>query len=263
MDELLIRCNNNLLTLPCCHMDGRVCNCYECLRSGFYEMPDSYDCPKKMNYYVLNYGPSYASEIYHYLTNSQILESLDSASQVRILSLGCGFAPDLIAMSKYIADRHFSVQIDYHGIDQSHNWGSCRYSTTGATFEIGDATTSLNMAGYDLIFIVKLFSTLYKNGLYNIFIQSLTSAVQNTLRDGGIVVFNDVNSCNMGRGILHTSIQQIFRSHRDFYFGERQSWTPGDWIQMPQNNIVFRIPDGLRIIPLNEIRKTVFFECRK
>lgn len=115
-------------------------------------MPDSYDCEKKVNYYVLNYGPSFASEIYHYLAFTQVLEEFESKRKLKILSLGCGFAPDLIALKKYIKDKQLVIQIEYCGIDKSDSWNSARYSTENAEFIEGDVTKSLNMDGYDFIF---------------------------------------------------------------------------------------------------------------
>ncbi len=263
MKELLLRCNENVMSMPCCHSDGRICYCYDCLREGFYHMPDTYECAKKMNYYVLNYGPSYASEIYHYLSNSNILETLWSDKKLRILSLGCGFGPDLVAIERYVDDKNLPIQFEYYGIDESTCWDTARYDSENATFAEHDVVSSLNLSDCDLIFIVKLFSTLYKHKLHNHFLSVFNSAVNTQLKDDGIVVFNDINSIHMGRDVFHDAVKHLFKQCRQFYCDDPEYTEPG-WIKIPDNKVVFSIEfEQLSIFPLLDVGETVFFEYRK
>ncbi|MGD0168508.1 MAG: hypothetical protein ABSE54_02160 [Smithella sp.] len=169
-------------------------------------MPDTYDCEKKMNYYVLNYGPSYASEIYHYLSNSKILEGFCDRKKIRIISLGCGFAPDLAAISQYIRIRQLPLEFEYYGVDKSHCWENVRYCLDNAFFIEDDVLSSINLNGFDLVILTKLFSTLYKHNSHHQFLQSFSNAVQAQLRVDSIVVFNDINSRHMGRDVFHGAI---------------------------------------------------------
>ena len=117
LNKILTQCLNNYPTFPCCHKDDRNCYCYNCIQPSFYDGGvDEYDCPKKLNFYVLKYGPSYVSEIYHFLSASQILEHFQDKN-INILSLGCGFSPDYFAISKYISDNkyEFTVLLDSDG----------------------------------------------------------------------------------------------------------------------------------------------------
>lgn len=262
MIELLNRCNTYRANNGCCHTDGRACNCYPCLQSGFYGMPDHYDCRKKLCYYVLNYGPSYASEIYHYLAASQILESFVPRGVVNILSLGCGFAPDLIAIDKYIRNNNLQLRVNYTGVDASDCWQPSRYVNATSVFHTGDVAAYMRMNGFDIVFMVKLFSTLLQNNQHQQFLQLLHTTITNELSAGSYLVFNDVNSWKKGRDIFHNSIRQHFTGLRQYYFAD-PPYHGDNWIHIPSQQIAFDIPANLTVNPLREIRQTVVFEYRK
>lgn len=262
MDSLLLACNQKLKTLSCCHDDGRKCYCYDCLKEGFFHKQDAYDCIKKMNYYILNYGPSYASEIYQYLSASQVLESMVPLNRkIKILSLGCGFAPDLLAIEKYIVNRQLPLQFEYHGIDQSKSWEDIHYPSSNATFTTADVSSSIDFSGYDLVFIVKLFSTLCKHNNGEKFLKLITQSVKMELKKDGLVIYNDVNSKYMGRDYFHSSVNTLFGNARQFFFSKDQYWEP-QWVQLPRN-VVVSIPTGLMVSPLPLIANTIVFEYRK
>ena len=260
--KILLKCNDNLKQLACCHTGKSDCNCYECLREGFYGKPDTYDCEKKMNYYVLNYGPSYASEIYHYLCNSKLLEWFSDRKKIKIISLGCGFAPDLIAISKYIDDIQLPLQFEYVGIDKSIYWQNVRYTKENANFIVADVIASLNLKDFDLVIMAKLFSTLYNHKVHDQFLLSFTNAAQKQLKPNSIVVFNDINSHHTGRDVFHNNMKGLFGSCRQFYCAN-PPYKDYKWIKIPENHIVFPIPINLSIDPLQEIRNNIFFEYRK
>ena len=263
MQALLKKCNDNLQSLSCCHTDSRVCCCSKCWKNDFYTRPDTYECEKKLNFYVANYAPSFASEIYYYLKYSQLLENNFIKQNIKILSLGCGSAYDLLAINKYINNKQLPITLEYHGIDISNTWQSARYNPPLATFSVGDVTKSLVLESYSIIFVVKLFSTLYKHNKSGEFLDVFKNAVQEQMQTGSYIIFNDINSWKMGRDALHRSIKGLFSAVRQFYFGQKQSWTPNDWIQIPEKNIVFNIPSRLKIIPLQDIGHVFTFEYRR
>ena len=110
MKKILMQCNSIQAALPCCHNDGRICDCTQCLKEGFYIGTDTYHCLKKLCFYTINYGPIYISEIYHFLGKSKLLEKNFGGSSINVLSLGCGFGPDFIALSKYIYDNRLNIR---------------------------------------------------------------------------------------------------------------------------------------------------------
>jgi len=261
MEELLHKVNHNVLNMPCCHTDGRQCNCYTCLNKGYYNKePNTYACGKKMNYYVLNYGPSYASEFYYYLHQSKIIESYYLNNEINILSLGCGFAPDLFAIDKYIKDKGLNVKFRYHGIEISNSWTTARFELPVAQFSMGDVTKKMDFSNYNFVIISKLFSTLKKHGIGDKFLQLFTTSVQNQFLKTGIVVFTDINDYHLGRDEFHNSIVPLFDGCRQYYFN---GYTGHNWIQISENDLAFSIPDDLQITPLQKMGKTFFFEYRK
>ena len=262
MKELLKQCESNLKRLPCCHTDERECKCYNCLKEGFWGMPDTYACGKKLNSYVINYGPSFASEIFHYLSNSHILNGFIGNKNLKILSLGCGFAPDLIATEKYITDNRLDIQFEYFGVDITPLWTSARYNAPNAHFSNCDVSQTINLNEFDIIFIVKLFSTLWKIDLGKAFIQTLSNAITSQMKTNAIIVFNDINTDKMGRDFFHWKIKVLLSRYRQFYCGD-PPYKKDCWIQIPEKNVIFNIPRGLSINPLMEIRNTIFFEYRK
>lgn len=265
MRELLLRCQRNLSALPCCHTDGRPCNCYNCLQAGFYNarMPDKYDCPKKMNYYVLNYGPSFSSEFYYYLQRSNILNLFRPGTEINVLSIGCGFAPDLIATLKYIGNQNLSLSVNYTGIDNSTNWQTARFESDNCRFVVQDVLHGINLSNYDIVVLAKVFSTINRSQCGTAFLRLLNQSIRSELRSGAYVIFNDINSIHLGRDLFHNSVFRQFRSVRQFFFRDRQDWMGQDWIQIPDNTLAYRIPRGLSITPLNELRNNVVFEYRK
>jgi hypothetical protein len=265
MNQILNYCNQQLKALPCCHEDpvkSSNCDCYECLHDGFYATADDYECLKKLNYYVLNYGPSYSSEVYHYLSTSQILENNFLDKKIKVASLGCGFAPDLIALNKYIADKNLTVDMEYFGIDQSQHWAPIRQNYTNAKFIKGDLLKGFNISGYDIVFMLKVFSTLRNSNLSDTFLNILKPEINKHLNTGSFFIFNDINSCYKGRDEFHDGVKGLFSDYRQFYCDTPPYIGPG-WIKIPYNNIVYPLPNNLEINPLAEISKTVFFEYKK
>ena len=133
MINILERCNQIQQDLECCHADGRICYCMNCLQDGFYSNDrDAYNCLKRLCFYTMNYGPIYVSEIYHFFDTSCLMANFHSFSKIKILSIGCGFAPDYIAINKYISANKLHLKFDYTGYDIEENW---KYITNGITID--------------------------------------------------------------------------------------------------------------------------------
>lgn len=267
MKDFILQCEKKYKALPCCKSDSRavVCNCSICMQAGFYIGGlDTYDCEKKVHYYVLNYGPSYASEVYYYLSESKILEHFASLNKkIKILSLGCGFAPDLLAITEYISVNQLSVDFEYYGIDKSTSWANARYFSPNASFQNGDVTSLIDLTDYDLVFVVKLFSTLKRHGEHTKFLSVFTNAVQTQLKSGGVVVFIDVNDRDVGRDEFDQAINgNCENSVTKYRFDGYGIYSVG-WVTIGKKNIVFSIPSGLQISPLSTTGKTICFEYVK
>lgn len=264
MDDILTRCETNYGNEPCCHTDGRDCNCNVCLTNGFHGSdPDTYGCLKKLSCYVMNYGPSYSSEIYNYLKQSQILERHFLNKDVKILSLGCGICSDKIAVQRYIDDQNLPVTFQYRGFDVENQWG--QISGFGSPeFRIRDVIQNPPpLHECDIVFINKLFSTLQSTGLHLDFLDKFSTAMMPTLRASKFLIYNDVNSIYKGREIFDNKITPLVSSVERYFFDIRDAYAGGNYTRIENNLNVFSIPEGLSINPARKVTQTVFFQYKK
>ena len=166
MEALLEKCNELYDELDCCHGNNSTCSCGDCWKSDFYAGPDSYNCLKKLCYYTMNYGPAYASEIYHYFDKSQIFErEFNNRAVINLLSLGCGFSPDAYAIEKYIDDNKLNIEYNYTGFDIEERWNEIRENANNKHYEVCDLLDGFSLREYDIIFICKVFSTIRRNNI--------------------------------------------------------------------------------------------------
>jgi len=267
-DQVITQCMSNISLMNCCHDDGRDCYCYNCLQPGFYVGGlDEYECDKKSNFYVLKYGPSYISEIYHYLSVSKILETFEG-STINILSLGCGFSPDYYAITKYISDNNLPLNFQYYGWDISSNWDSTRISCLNVLYSVVDLLNPFSIENCYIIMLNKIFSTIHRHGNHSIFLTNLIDAIKNTMTQGAFLLFNDVNHRDNGRDIFDDTISPLFTPvnvRRYFIDDPNEPVFPGNgsWIKIRQNGLIYPINYSSNINPISNIRHNVFFEYRK
>jgi len=269
-NQVLSLCKNNYEQAKnyCCHNSVLMpCNCEQCLSEGFRNpnQPDDYNCYKKMNCYVLKYGSAYISEIYHYLNTSKILEPYKGQC-INILSLGCGFCPDYFALSQYITDKGLGISLSYCGIDNSEHWNSTRLNFTNV--KQSDLTNPFSFENSQIIMMNKVFSTIHKHKLHNVFLKNLENAIKNTMMKDTILIFNDVNSIYMGRDDFSKCIDPLFNKDqiRKFYTDNPENEAckgNGSWLHIQDSSIVCPITDISGIDILREVRQFVFFEYRK
>jgi hypothetical protein len=262
MIDILNKCSAQYSLLVCCHPKPN-CDCLKCLPDGFFGNDDNYSCEKKQYSYVMRYGSIFASEIYHYLEHSQILEQNFTNSTVKVLSLGCGFAPDLIALQKYINDKQLSVQYEYTGIDISDSWNNIRISDDNVMYCTDNVLSGFDLSDYDIVFVVKLYSALRKITSHNKFIDILKNQIKNKLKSGAFLIFDDFNSVNMGRDEFDEKISGLFSSKKYFYFNVGGAHHEAGYDSIPGVNNVFNIPDKLIISPEKEVKRDVIFEYKK
>lgn len=261
-EYVLSQCWDNYKNTECCHGKDYSCNCYNCLNIGFYSHSDEYNCEKEMLFYVLNYGASYISEFYHYLSESRILD--DFNGNLNVLSLGCGFCPDYYALSKFIADKNLGIQLSHFGIDNSAFWNKARLNHPNISYQqsdLTDLTNPLSFKGYNLITINKVFSSLYGHNNHISFLQNIGNAIRTSMNNNTVLIFNEVNSIHMGRDIFDQSISRYFNNIRRYYT-DSPPYIGNGWIPIPQTNVIYPINTYENITPLTTVTKTVFFEYR-
>jgi len=263
MIELLEQADRLYRGLQCCHLDrpdGTDCRCSDCLHTRYYGGTDYYTCLKCLSYYTMNYGPAYVSEVYHYLSASHILENFQG-TDLNVLSLGCGFGPDLIALRKYIADFNLPLALHYRGVDLERNWENLRHPDDAPLFVTGDVVVPFQLDGYDLVIISKLFSTLLANGLSGSFLDHLSAAIQ-TLREGSILLFVDINLQNKGRDAFDYRVRTLFRNTHRYFYPIENAYT-GNYTAINNTHNVCEVPPGLSATPKPDVNKTVVFQYIK
>lgn len=256
MIEILNRCNylyNNLIDCEDKqtneHKEG---DCLTCTKKNFRRLDnDSYNCLKKLSTYTMFYGPLYVSEIYNFLVESSFLgdfindqrnyikvnklygfnpfsENAIIPIQLNIMSLGCGFGPDDIALNKYRNDYlDINVSYNYYGYDKEPLWN---YITqTNALPITYDLLEGMNFQNVNILFINKLISTLKNLRLLNDFFDVFKDALED-LPIGAFVVFNDVNHYNEGRDDFENfAIRNNLQIINKYYFDGHA----GDYIHIP------------------------------
>lgn len=259
-NELLENSYNLVGELPCCHQDGRNCNCSDCLQEDFYRRPDNYECRKKLAFYIAKYSSAHCNEFFSYLVQSRIINQFNNTS-LRVLSLGCGYGPDYYAISKYIENENINTHLEYTGFDNNPLWLEVSNQYMNQNFQISDLSEPFDINGFDIIIINKVFSTLLKHDLHNRFLGHLFNAIDITGNNPLIIVFSDVNDRRMGRDAFDSRITPKFTEIRRFYT-RNSTYIEETW-QMIESRMVFPIIPNPRIDPHNQIRKTVYFEYRK
>ena len=193
MNNILKKCNKiieeNIQTYDTYKDNNK---CLACLQYNYNPSGnDKYDCLVKVAYYSIFYGRLYVSEIYYFLKKSQILEKImNNKKDIKVLSLGCGFMPDLIAIDKYKNDMWLKdVEIGYQGYDIEALWKEIVLCPQ--CFEIKDVVNdSFDCTDVDIVFINKLFSSLNSDLEKTLFLENFISATNN-LPANSLIIFND------------------------------------------------------------------------
>ncbi len=257
----LRRCDNEIAKLRCCG-DRNPCNCEESLTDDYYQRNDSYDCQKKMDTYAIKYGPSYISEIYHYLEKSQLLNGFQN-SPLNVISLGCGFAPDYYALQKYNVDKQLNIQLSYWGLDMSTAWNTARPPTNqSCQFQQADLTQPFNLQGANVVFICKSFSTMYKHQVHRRFLQNLASAINQNMALGSTLLFIDVNHYKLGRDFFDDNISPVISPTNKYYFDDT-GYSKDEWIKISSNHVIYPTNQGLSVESIPNTNDTIIFEYRK
>ncbi len=222
-DHIMTFCDENyrknITSHPCAtcnHPGNSECteSCQNCLDQIHWLRPGGrrdYQCANLLHYYTCKYFCKYNSEILYAL--EQI--NLSLYPEFRILSLGCGPAPDLAAIESI--NQEFQRNIFYRGVDRNTLWDSihteiANYFKSTLSYDINfayqDIFQALDMnkprTGYNILVLQYFISHLYNteqisqiNSLYEAIIEKV---VQHRFQDSPfLVIINDLDSRNKGR----------------------------------------------------------------
>ena len=222
-------------------------NCISCVKNSFRTLDnDEYACLEKLAHYTIYYGPMYVSEIYHFLRESQIIENnfLELERPINIISLGCGFGPDNIALHKHCKDKCLDVEIDYKGYDIEPLWGKISSVAMRNVPEIKNIVEDdFDCCEANIIFMNKVFSTLKNNGLHDDFLSNFETQLDDFPTDS-LIVYNDINHCNEGRDIFNNfALRNSFTVVGKYFFNN--SGYNDNYTILESSENVCDIPDGL------------------
>ena len=230
------KCGN----VNCSHPSGNCTgSCYNCLYEIHYPKDKTqkmlYDCPKMLYHYVCQYSSRYASEI-QYVFNLE-KEYLKNFSEYKMMSIGCGGCPDLMAIEKFMIDNGYKKQIDYRGYDVNDLWipihrrinKYCENKQIIKKFIYEDAIQYFSKyynINRNIIVISYLLSYLYNTGQKKdilIFFDKLIDNVILRNKENKLILFNDVNSCYRGRDYFIKLVDKLKKAglhgtYREMYF---------------------------------------------
>lgn len=222
-------------------------SCLSCVKESYRTLEnDNYDCLEKLAYYAIYYGPMYVSEIYHFLRESQIIENnfLELDRPINIISLGCGFGPDNIALHKHCKDKWLDLEYDYKGYDIEPLWREISSAVMQNVPELKNIVVDdFDCSEADIIFMNKVFSTLKNNGFHDDFLSNFETQLDD-FPIGSLIVYNDINHFNEGRDIFNNFMQRNSFEIIGKYFFDNSSYNDNYTVLKSSENIC-EIPHGL------------------
>lgn len=122
LNKLIHKCNEAYITDDGaeCKLCDEMCqgDCYRLLRDIHYGKKTRYKCKRVINFYLPKYAYRYAHEIEMLLQiNTEIIKEYEC---LRVMSIGCGPATELLGIVKYASD--IFKRANYIGIDLNKKW---------------------------------------------------------------------------------------------------------------------------------------------
>ncbi len=234
------RSKTNIRCPDCRHIGNCNRRCKDCLEEIHYpgRHPNGkkdYDCPNLINFYVCDYSCKYTSEIYYLLKESEIVQNLFN---YRILSIGCGGCPDLMAFEAFAQTCGNNKPIAYMGIDKNPLWAPIhnqikQYNNatiSSVNLQIGDILSLLEQSAISCVNVIVLqyiISALFSAGqgnmvdrLFDLIINSVVKCKE--AEEPFVIIINDVNSNKLGRDKFQHLVNKLrtagFHGHFEQYY---------------------------------------------
>lgn len=189
-------------------------NCYNCLHSIHWPQkaqeegfpPREYDCVNMADYYVLQFGVRYASEILYAWGNAE----QDRKYEMSVLSIGCGPCTDLFAFD-YLLQTGQIASLKYYGTDLNNEgvWSRIYSSIKNypqkkyeVYFNYGNADNifdKLDDSGVmpNVIVFQYVFSDMVKrSSKYDTlkYIRKVAKYVNDVMPTPSVIIMNDINT---------------------------------------------------------------------
>ena len=222
----------------------------------------AYNCQKLAYYYTCRYSWKYCSEIMYAIEDINFTDY----DRFRILSLGSGPAPDLMAFEQI--NRKYKKTLNYTGIDMNPYWKAlydkikeyCNEVDIGVTFKNKDVFEALDdglrpRTPYNVLVLQYLISSFpdqerayMVDHLCDLLIKNVISKKE--VGEPFLIVLNDIDHNTLARDHFSTIFDKLHRSGfqgtiQKAHFKAR-AWDFKDGsTQYPSSANKFIIPDGI------------------
>lgn len=239
--------------------------CKNCLEQVHYPTrypygKKDYDCERMLDFYVCDYIYKYASEMIYLIRKSNALRKMN---EYRVVSIGCGSCPDLMAFEEYCLEEENEKVVKYVGIDVNEMWsnihqviGDYKTSTIGkVSFKYVDAVTDdYDIKRANVIVLQYVISHFYNTNQINQisgFFDKLIEKIIDHRQNGTpfVVLINDVNSNNRGRDYFEMIVKKLENHgfhgmmYRYYFDYNIQNCCQRFGARHESNDILFDIPD--------------------
>lgn len=207
-------------------LQGESCDCISCLEEVHFHKDGgrkTYNCPNLVNCYACRYTNRFASEIGYALNT---LPHLEERADFRILSIGCGPAPDLIAFEKYRDKKGISAQIQYKGFDMNQYWWPIhneisQYCNNAnrilVDFHYEDAMkffSGRELADANVLVLQYVISHFHNTKQFHRldeFFESIADNIISKMMPNSVVIIHDINHYQLGRDKFEDLIRILIR----------------------------------------------------
>jgi hypothetical protein len=212
---------------------------------------------------MCDYTFKYASEMLYLIRQSQALKDMND---YRIVSIGCGGCPDLMAFEAYLKENGEEKRLQYYGLDKNQLWESVHSevenyfsnTTSWAKYRYVDAIEFINqypIRRANVVVIQYLISHLYNTKQIGTIQSFYDDLIKNVIacRDKSkpfVILINDVNSNRRGRDYFYDLCKKLIAAGyhvtcQQFYFDYRiQSDYQRYGQRHPTINTLFEVPNG-------------------
>ncbi|MDR2933816.1 MAG: hypothetical protein LBU68_00850 [Rickettsiales bacterium] len=233
-----------------------------------------YNCPVITKNYVLRYLNSFASQMRYIFERQFAKQSILDKSTLRVLSLGCGASPDLIALLS-LKDKGFNQNILYTGVDLERSWQglhnriqhrSCYDKEFGAQFSYENAIDFMqkNKNSYDIVIVQNILSHFKRTDNIDfvpVFMELLKNNIIPNMSQNGLLIISDIEYngfrwINIAKDIL----SKYGEKTEITYWGDYKN---DGWILHENDKVLFNYPiDMEKFEPLKQCTRTIQFMLR-
>lgn len=202
------------------------CNCISCLEEVHYHHINgrrTYNCSNLVNCYGCRYLNKFVSEFSYALRVRDIIKKF---SQFRVISIGCGPAPDLMALELFRYENGLTTSLQYRGFDLNEYWVPIHQQINqyckaahrmDAKFFYKDAVDYFSSKKFPeanvlvLQYVISHFHNTNQFDQLHQFFENIVDSIISKMLRPSIVIIHDINHYAFGRDQF-TELTDILKS---------------------------------------------------